>query len=131
VNHPRAVAFSLRGFEVLPAEIAAAIGEAPSVIGCKGQPLSHGQQPLAKNVISFEHRMSHEIRWSDAVDALLNSLGGAEKLKAIVETFRPEFVHVDLTLPVKESEEQEDNFITPETMARLVSLGASFGCTFV
>jgi hypothetical protein len=131
MSYPRTVGLSLRGFDAPVADVVAAIGTVPSLTGSKGQPLKEGYRPLIKSVVCYELPMSHETRWSEAIDALLNSLGDLDTLKAVIETFRPETVHINLVLPIRNSEEQEDNYITPETMARLVALDASVGCSFV
>ena len=131
MTYERSIKLSFRGFEH-PDDLIAAVGVVPTMIARKGEPTRPGRDVVyAKNSVGYAHPFSHEMRWDDAIDLIIQHLGGLEKLETIVRRFRPQHVQIDLILPVRNSEEQEDNYISAETMAKLVSLNASFGCSFV
>ena len=65
----------------------------------------------------------------EMIPALIERLGGAKNLLAAKNVVSPEFLEIDITMRIVDSEEQEGGFIDTETLAMLVNLGAtlSFG----
>ncbi len=62
--------------------------------------------------------------------ALIAHMGGEQGILRLLLDVAPEFVEVDLLLPVKDSQEQEGGFISKDDLACLARLGASISFSF-
>lgn len=64
------------------------------------------------------------------VPMIVTHLGGEENIQRVLREVVPEFVEVDLLLPVKNSPEQEGGFIANQDLACLTRLGATLAFSF-
>jgi hypothetical protein len=67
----------------------------------------------------------------EMIPALWIHLGGMDRIREIKEKIKPEYLEVDLVLPVKGSEEQEGGFLSPSTLAELSLLGGTLSFQFL
>ncbi len=65
--------------------------------------------------------------WNSALMSLVEGLGGVDHLSAAILQIRPEFVEVDVSVPARESDEQEDRYLDADAVRLVARLGASFG----
>jgi hypothetical protein len=65
------------------------------------------------------------------VQTALDRLGGVQHLCVVHDQVRPEFVEIDITLPVKHSEEQEGGSLSNAVLAQIVKLHASLSFSFL
>jgi hypothetical protein len=64
--------------------------------------------------------------WDVSIRALLDKLGGGEKLKLLIDTVRPEAAWVRLNIPSVGSPWQESNGLDNATLRLLAELGLDF-----
>jgi len=61
----------------------------------------------------------------------LDSSRRYDRIREIKEKIKPEYLEVDLVLPVNDSEEQEGGFLSPSTLAELSLLGGTLSLQFI
>lgn len=64
------------------------------------------------------------------IPAVIAHMGGEQGILRLLLDVVPEFVEVDLLLPVKDSQEQEGGFISKQDLACLARLGAGISFSF-
>ncbi|WP_213629371.1 MULTISPECIES: hypothetical protein [Pseudomonas] len=131
-NKVKTVALCLRGFELTPEQVESAIGRKASETGTRGEPVKPGVKSLLKrSFVRFSVQFPDGCRIDELIPALWTHLGGIERIREARDTIKPEFLEIDLVLPVKSSDEQEGGFIPPSTIAELSLLGASLSFQFL
>ena len=120
---------SFRGFATTPAEVQSLVGTPASMLVSRGQARKPGTTPFQRSVASWKIDFPESTRLDEMIPALIERLGGAKNLLAAKNVVSPEFLEIDITMRIVDSEEQEGGFIDTETLAMLVNLGAtlSFG----
>jgi hypothetical protein len=61
------------------------------------------------------------------IPALIERIGGADRLAAVKRSVAPEYLEVDIAMWIKDSEEQEGGFIDTAAIAMLAKIGAREG----
>ena len=61
------------------------------------------------------------------IPRLFSHIGGLANAIAARDAIRPEFVEIDLYLPVKNSPEQENGYFDVQTIKDVAELGATIG----
>jgi len=129
---PKSVALSLRGFELAPEQVESIVGLPVSEAGTKGERAKPGVKTLLKrSFVRFAIEFPDTCRIDEMIPALLAKLGGVSHLCEVRDRVLPEFFEIDLTLPVKNSEDQEGGFLPPSTLADLSRLRASLSFQFI
>jgi hypothetical protein len=81
--------------------------------------------------VVFRHAFPHEDSWTEAIEALISSLGGWDQIGQLLNGLQGAQRMVQFTVPVHNSPHQENNFIEAETLERLarhkIHLGMEFG----
>jgi len=129
-HRPKFVAsLTFRGFDVLPSEVESLIGVKATSLGTQGSPRRPGTTPLQRSFAQWAIEFPDSARLDEMIPAILNSIGGPDHLAKARSTVKPEFLEVDLTLRIKDSEHQEGGFIDRSTIEMLAKFGAtlSFG----
>ena len=128
----RTICFSIRGFDHSVDAVGKIIGRLPTSAGLKGQPVKLGlSQTLKRSYVGYARTFGSDDLWDNVILDLIESLGGAVHLSAAVKELKPEFVQIDITSPVRNSEEQEDRYISSEVLRVVADLGADLGFGFV
>jgi len=108
------------------------LGLPATLAGTKGDPVRPGVNTLLKrSFVHYSVDFPGDHRLDEMIQTALARLGGAQHLCEVRDQVGPEFVEIDITLPVKLSEEQEGGFISPAVLAQIVSLRASLSFGFV
>lgn len=124
----RSASLTFRGFLKSPEEV-------QSLVGVKAVLLAQSGQPKRSNPLRVWPRSAVEFE-DDAlivhmIPAILAHAGGLEHLRAVRDQVSPEFLEVNLVLPIKHSEAQEDGYVEVKTLQELAELGATLGLSFV
>ncbi|CZT25942.1 hypothetical protein [Pseudomonas cerasi] len=128
----KSVALSIRGFDLAPKKVESIIGVAASELGMRGEPVRPGVKALLKrSFVRFSVSFPDGCRLDEMIPALLIYLGGINHIRECRDKIKPEFLEIDMILPVKNSNEQEGGFIAPSTLAELSQLGASLSFQFL
>ncbi|MBS7662410.1 hypothetical protein I0D00_10735 [Pseudomonas lalucatii] len=131
-NKVKTVALCLRGFELTPEQVESATGRKASETGTRGEPVKPGVKSLLKrSFVRFSVQIPNGCRIDELIPALWTHLGGIERIREARDIIKPEYLEVDLVLPVKNSDEQEGGFIPPSTITELSLLGASLSFQFL
>jgi hypothetical protein len=120
------ISLTLRGFDVSPQKVETLIGRPATRSGVKGFPAKPGVNALlSRSFVKYSLGIPDSLRINEAIVALLEQVGGLSNVERVCEAVRPEFVEVNLYLPVRDSEEQEGGLITAEVLKLLARLGCS------
>ncbi len=126
------VSLTFRGFEKSPSEVVNLVGVAPSYVGTKGAPVKPGVQTLLRrSAVQFTVSFNEKVRLAEMIPAIFEYVGGVNHVRKVSNVINPEFIEVNLVLPVKYSEEQEGGSIEPKHLGELYALGASLSFEFL
>lgn len=131
VLRQRAVTLTLRGFSAAPQWVAALSGVEAHGLGSAGQVRRLAQAPLKRSYVSWRICLPPSTSMFAMVPMIVTHLGGEENIQRVLREVVPEFVEVDLLLPVKNSPEQEGGFIANQDLACLTRLGATLAFSFL
>lgn len=128
----KSVALTFRGFEVDPAQVEEMIGFKASEIGTRGAPVKPGVKTILKRSFArFSIDVEENCRLDEMIPKLFLYLGGVEKIESVRERISPEFFELDITLPVKYSDDQEGGFIPASVISDLFHLRCNLSFGFV
>jgi len=128
----KSAALVFRGFEFAPSEVERLLGRQAARVGCAGDPVKPGVKTVLKRSFAFfSVDLPYDCRLDQVVPALLEKLGGIEKLESVYAAVSPEFFELDLVWPVKHSQEQEGGFIPASALALLVRLKCDLSFSFL
>lgn len=127
----KSVSLTFRGFDMASEEVARLLGVAASRFGNRGDPVKVGVQTLlTRSYTIFSMEFAGDYDLNDMLPALLVRLGGADRLLKMRDEIQPEFLEINLDLPVRESEESQDGFLSAEVIADVFQLEASLSFSF-
>ena len=106
------------------------VGTTSTALGVRGIPRKQGTRPLKRSFAAWEMEFSDSTRIDEMIPALINSIGGVDHLVSIRDKVMPEFFEIDLSLWIKDSDEQEGGFIDRQTIAMLSRLGVTLSLGF-
>ena len=123
------VSLTMRGFDCTPEQAQDLVGFPAESLGTRGLPTKPGRTPLKRSFVRYSVKFSDPPRIDQMVPAILARTGGVDHLCVVRDAIKPEFFEIDLSLPVKNSLEQEGGFISLESIADLNRLRStiSFG----
>jgi hypothetical protein len=109
-----------------PKEVAALVGMPfPAFQGKKGDLRVPGRGlTFSESFITYQVSMDVDSPMQGRIPALLSALGGVERIRTIINQVQPDYVGVELYLPVKNSPRQDTGFVAAETIDDLAVLGA-------
>jgi hypothetical protein len=84
-----------------------------------------------RSAVKFEVEFTDQILIVDMIPALLAHTGGIEHLRLVRDQVLPEFLEINLVLPIKSSVSQDDGYVESETVRDLCHLGATLGLSFL
>ena len=84
-----------------------------------------------RSAVEFEVEFPDAFPIVEMVPALLAYTGGVEHLCGVRDQVLPEFFEINLVLPIKFSEEQEDGYLSVDTLADVSRLRTTIGFSFV
>jgi len=128
----KSASLCFRGFEQAPAQIELMVGVPATKVGLKGNQIKPGVQTTwKKSVAKFTVEFPHGCGLDEMIPKMLSHLGGVQHLCEVRNAIRPEFFEIDITLPIKNSEEQEGGFFPPEVLGDLNQLGVTLSFQFL
>jgi hypothetical protein len=131
-SYKKSASLTFRGFTVAPEVVQSMVGIDAKLLGEKGLPMrSNRSNVWRRSVAQFEIEFADDFPIDGMVPALLNHATGVENLCAVRDRISPEFIEVNLVLPIKFSESQDDGFLEIETLGDLYELQATLGFSFV
>ena len=127
----RSASITFRGFTLPPEEVQRLVGLKAALLAQSG----HAMTPNRPNVwlrsaAKFTVEFTDETLIVDMIPAILKSAGGVDHLCRVRDQVSPEFVEIDLLLPIKSSLSQDDGYVNSETLHDLCRLGATLGLGF-
>ena len=130
-RHPKAVSISFTGFECDPSEVEIALGKKATMVGLRGQPIRPNTTNLRRHSFAiYELEFSEDVRLDEMIPALIEHLGGVEKIRLARQTVAAKTLSFDVYLHVRNSTAQEDGFLEAKTIEDLAYLNASLGFSF-
>lgn len=132
MSYKRSASLTFRGFEVNPEVVQSMVGVDAKLLGEKGSPMKANRSNVwQKSFAKFEIEFADDFPICGMIPALLNHASGLKNLCAIRNRISPEFIEVNLVLPIRSSESQEDGFLEIDTLGELYELRATVGFSFV
>jgi hypothetical protein len=126
----RYVSLWLSDFASDPHEVAEALPVRPYIVSREGAPMGVRRLPTRRNLLVYRRDFSIEDGWSEAVEALIGSLGGWDAVGTLLARLECREPMVQFQLPVRNSPHQENNFLDSATLRRLAELEVDLGMEF-
>ncbi len=120
----------LSNFAADPYEVATTLRTQPIVVAREGDPHGIRRLPTRKNLIVIRHSFGGAEPWSDAINALISSLGGWDEFERLLMRLSNADCMIQLTLPIRNSPNQENNFVDSATISRLGQYRIDLGFEF-
>jgi hypothetical protein len=128
----RSASITFRGFLLSPEGVERLVGVKAVLLAQSGQPMrSNRANVWLRSAAKFQVEFTDETRIADMIPAILAHAGGVEHLCAVRDQVLPEFLEINLALPIKHSEAQEDGYVEAETLKEMGRLGATLGLSFL
>lgn len=128
----KSASLTFRGFQKSPEEVESLVGVKAVLLAQSGQPMKPGRpNAWPRSVVKFRIEFTNDVLIVDMIPAILAHAGGLEHLSAVHDQVLPEFLEINLVLPIKYSEAQEDGYVEVETLQELAHLGATLGLSFL
>lgn len=128
----KSVSLVFRGFNCSVDEVESWMDVAASRKGLKGElTRPNAKSTFKRSFVRFSVDLEDTARLNEVISRLIGTLGGSEHLQNIRELVNPEFLEIDLTWPVKMSQEQEGGFFSPDDLSVLASLQCSLSLEFL
>lgn len=127
----RSASITFRGFVLPPEEVQRLIGVKAVLLAQSGEPMrSNRPNVWLRSAAKFEVEFPDETLIVDMIPAILAHAGGVEHLCSVRDQVTPEFLEINLVLPIKNSASQDDGYVESETLQSLGRLGATLGLSF-
>lgn len=108
------------------------VGVEAVLLAQAGQPMRPNRRNVwLRSAAKFEIEFTDETLIVDMIPAILAHAGGVEHLCSVRDQVTPEFLEVNLVLPIKHSDSQDDGYVGSETLHDLSRLGATLGLSFL
>ena len=122
--------FTFRGFDLPATQVEALVGVSASSLANKGEPLKPGVRPVVRSVIRWSVEFPDTARLDEMIPCVIRRAGGVKRLSEAKAKVRPEFLELDLSLFIRDSDEQEGGFFDPSSLAMVAELGATLSLGF-
>lgn len=130
-NREKSVSLTFRGFDVPAERVAELLGVAASRLGNRGEPVKPEVRTLlTRSYTKFSTNFASDHDLSDMLPTLFAQLGGVDRLLWLKEEVRPDFLDIHFDLPVRQSEDSQDGYLSEETIAAAFRLKACFSFGF-
>ena len=131
-ENKRSASITFRGFLVRPEEVERLVGVKAALLAQSGQPMRPNRPNVwLRSAARFEVEFPDQTLIVDMVPAILTHAGGVERLCAVRDLVQPQFLEINLVLPIKQSESQDDGYLDAETLQKIGRLGATLGLSFL
>lgn len=128
----RSVSICFRGFDVPPSQVESIVGIPATLTGKKGDSVRPGVSAILKrSFVHYSVDFPGGSRLDEMVQTALDRLGGVQHLCEVRDRVQPEFLEIEIMLPVKHSEEQEGGLLSNAVLTEMVKLHASLSFGFV
>jgi hypothetical protein len=128
----KAASLTFRGFELAPSQIEEMLGVKASEAGQRGSHVKPGGKSILKrSFVRFAIELDASSRLDQVVPAVLHHVGGVERIKIVRDAVMPEFLELDITWPVKWSDEQEGGFLPASVLSDLSHLECALTFGFI
>lgn len=125
----RYMILTFRGFQVNLEDYIRTLKVPPSTFKHSGE-ISPSGAKIRKSFMSFRRPFDDHQIWDEAIPDFFNEIGGVEAINNINCDLSPEDITLTIRIPVRSSDEQEDRYISIETLRFLVSLNISIAFGF-
>jgi hypothetical protein len=131
IKRRKSVSLTFRGFDITAEEVADLLGVAASRLGNRGEPVKLGVMTrLTRSYTIFSMDFVSDCELNDMLPALLARLGGLSHLLQVRNVVQPEFLEIHFELPVRESDEVQDGYLSEAVVADVFQLKASLSFGF-
>ncbi|WP_448110527.1 hypothetical protein [Pseudomonas lini] len=128
----KSASLTFRGFDLTLEEVDRIVGVTATQSGLRDNPVKQGVTTLLKRSFAcYEVNFIDGCRLDEMIPKLLEYLGGAIHLRDAKDKIRPEFLEINLVLPVKGSVEQEGGYLPPRILAEIALLDATLSFSFL
>ncbi|WP_426112785.1 hypothetical protein [Massilia sp. PWRC2] len=125
-------ASTFRGFVLPPEEVQRLVGVEAVLLAQSGQPMRPNRPNVwLRSAAKFEVEFTDVTLIVDMIPAILAHAGGVEHLCSVRDQVSPEFLEINLVLPIKHSVSHDDGYVESETLQDIGRLGATLGLSFL
>ena len=126
----RQVKLELIGFDSDPDAAGVALSASNFTVHRQGTATPNGRRTYKENQLSAYWGFNGEVPWSDCFSALLNDLGGVDRLERFLADLEPRDRLLEFAVPVQGSPHQENNFLSVDILEVAVRLRLDIGFYF-
>jgi hypothetical protein len=127
-----AVSLTFRGFDQSLDIVQKMLGNDDCKIGMRGDSVKLGSKTLlTKSYVKYNFEFECQPNIFDIVPKIITHAGGVSYLYSLKNKIDPEYLELNIVMPIKNSLEQEGGFISPESIAEINRLGASLSFEFL
>jgi hypothetical protein len=120
-----------RGFSVSPEEVEALMGVRARRLVQKNAIQPDGISPFKRSAISFTVDFSKGCVFFEMLPTLLKHLKGVDNICKVRDIIQPEFLEIDIALPIKDLNELRGRSFDLESIADLYKLRATLSFSFL
>lgn len=132
IINSKSISLTFRGFDLSPSDVELIVGRASSSTGTKGKKTKPQVTTiLPRSFVQFEIELPNNCCIDDMVPQLIVFLGGIDNICRARDQIQPEFLEIDITLPIKGSDEQDDGYFSLEVLRDINTLRATLGLSFL
>ena len=126
------VSLTVRGFAHSVDEVERLFVVPATKKGTAGEPVKPGATSrLTRSFVKFAVPLNPETRLDEVVPKLLEALGGLHKISSARREVSPDYFEIDITWPIKGSDEQEGGYFSKEVLANLSQLECTLSFSFL
>lgn len=131
LSYAKSINLVFRGFTIDPKEIERMIGVTATAIGYKGEVIRPGvKTKLTRSYAEFLIEFPNGYLMVEMIPSLLKHLQGVENICKIRDLVDPEFLEINIHIPIRSSDAQEDGYIDLEDLANIYKLHATLAFGF-
>jgi hypothetical protein len=128
----KSVSLTFRGFDMTPKKVESLVGVSASTLGIRGEAIKlNVETKWKRSVAKFSLSVPKDSRLDEMIPALFHLLGGVEHIREVRDQVMPEFLEIDIVLPIKGSVEQEGGFLSITSISEINTLRASLSFQFL
>ena len=127
----KSVSLTFRGFDLTAQEVATLVGVPPTSFGNIGEPVRPGiKTMLTRSYVRYSMNFQNEYQLCDMLPEFFAYLGGGDHLSQVRNHVQPEFSELHFDLPVKESDETQEGYLSEEDVAMIFQIKGSISLSF-
>jgi hypothetical protein len=127
----KSVSLTFRGFDLTAQEVAILVGVPPTSFGNIREPVRPGiKTTLTRSYVRYSMNFQNDYELCNMIPEFFAYLGGVDHLRLVRNQVQPEFSELHFDLPVNESDESQEGYLSEEDVAMIFQIKGSISLGF-